>query len=201
MDPGAARLTGRTGPTPAPFEPPTLPKAPTTLDTIGDIAGFVSSVAGIAAMVPGATFVAAPLALLSGGVALGAHALDAAVNGADDSTASTLTSNALGSALGYRTWRNAADFADWMRASETPAPIINAAAAAVTDNPVQQARGAVALHSALTVGGQAPTVAGWMYPGDIDAQEASENLAEAKVLLNAGKLLPNPAVDALRFLR
>jgi len=51
------------------------------LEKIGDIAGIVSAIAGILSFVPGLNVIAAPVALVSGAVALGAHAGDMAING------------------------------------------------------------------------------------------------------------------------
>lgn len=56
--------------------PPRAPESDTALGALGDWAGAVSAVAGGLALIPGAGVVAAPVALLSGAVALAAHAAD-----------------------------------------------------------------------------------------------------------------------------
>lgn len=196
LDSLAARV-----PAPPPFEPPGLPKEPTTLDTIGDVAGIVSGIAGVAAFVPGLTAVAAPLALIAGGVALGAHSLDAVVNGPTSSTAATLTGDTLTLFSGARTAMLASSWADYIRSAEGPSDLMRLAAGTITDDPVRQTQGAVALSSALTVGGQAPNVATLVYPGDTDVQETGSDLTDGKLLLNYGKLLRDPGANLMRFLR
>lgn len=68
------------------------------LGTIGDIAGIISAIAGILSFVPGLNFIAAPVALISGAVALGAHAADISIEGKWDDPMSyvTLAGDALG---------------------------------------------------------------------------------------------------------
>ncbi|RZQ62747.1 hypothetical protein [Amycolatopsis suaedae] len=51
------------------------------LEFIGDVAGIVSAIAGVLAFIPIVNVVAAPVALIAGGVALASHVGDIAING------------------------------------------------------------------------------------------------------------------------
>jgi hypothetical protein len=194
-----AALAGQ-GPTPPPFEPPALPREPSVLARVGDVAGLVSSVAGIAAFAPPATAVAVPLALLAGTVALGAHTLDAMINGPTPTTIPTLASDALGFAFGVRTAQTAGDLATYLRWSE-PAPAVMHAAGLVTDSPVRQVSGAVALQSGLVAATSVPTALMLADPNNEAAQELRPEAAWSKVGINSMKLVPSTAVDALRMMR
>ncbi|RKR91877.1 hypothetical protein BDK92_6305 [Micromonospora pisi] len=194
------------GPTPAPFEPPPLPKEPTVLGTIGDAASVFSSVASLAAFIPGATAVAVPLALLGNAVALGAHGLDMAVNGDQAPTTSvTLASDLLGFGGNLvKAAQNADNLAGLLKGSSTPsspARTFEDLAGLVTTNPVKQFEGAVALQAGATAASQVPTVLTWTHPGDIDAQDAKSEATWAKVAINGAKLVPQPALETLRILR
>lgn len=59
------------------------------LDELADIAGFISMIAGILSFVPVLNFIAAPVALISGAVALGAHAASFTIHGKWDKVPST----------------------------------------------------------------------------------------------------------------
>lgn len=61
------------------------------LDEIADIAGVISTIAGILSFVPGLNFIAAPIALISGAVALGAHAAQFTIRGQWDDPMSYVT--------------------------------------------------------------------------------------------------------------
>lgn len=58
---------------------------------IGDWAGVVSAVAGTIALIPGAGFIAAPIALAAGGIAVAAHTTDMAKHGKATSPAAWVT--------------------------------------------------------------------------------------------------------------
>ncbi|KMS90334.1 putative T7SS-secreted protein [Prauserella rugosa] len=51
------------------------------LETINDIAGIVSAIAGVLSFVPGLNAIAAPVALISGAIALGTRVADNTING------------------------------------------------------------------------------------------------------------------------
>jgi hypothetical protein len=194
-----AALAGQ-GPTPPPFEPPALPREPSVLARVGDAAGLVSSLAGIAAFVPPATAVAVPLALLGGTVALGAHTLDAMINGPTPTTIPTLVSDGLGFGFGVRTAMAAGDLATYLRWSE-PAPAFMHAAGAMTDSPVRQVTGAVGLQSGLVAATSMPSAMMLADPNNEAAQDLRPEAAWSKVGINTLKLLPDSAVGALRIMR
>ncbi|MEV4756028.1 hypothetical protein AB0J86_13070 [Micromonospora sp. NPDC049559] len=66
---------------PAANPPPPPPKNEGLLEKAGDVAGAVSAVAGRLALIPGLQVFAAPIALLSGGAALGLHLADMVATG------------------------------------------------------------------------------------------------------------------------
>lgn len=134
--------------------PPPAPPASdeTLMEKAGDIAGVVSAVAGGLALIPGVQLVAAPIALLSGGIALGLHTADMVATGDYEGKWVTVAGDVVGLVPGARALNG----------------LMDGTSAAV--------RGSEVVLAALDVGLQAPTVKDLLGDGD-ELNDQSKDLA------------------------